>query len=238
MPTRTERHEVWSRVRRVGPIIGLTVTVTIGTVLGLWMLLIAVLPSSGSAQASDLHAHSGGSTASHQEVGGHPDGGVVAMPGLDQGAQTSPSPMAGHAPPAALPRGDMAAMSAEEMAAMPGMGPVTVAAVPSPTAPVSGDPMAGMSEQEMAAMAPGTDPHPAHTALGESGRPLAATMAGFAVVNLAVLFAAVLIGRRRARPGPRGPRHARTPARQPAAAASAAGPPTIEASTESAGSPS
>lgn len=234
MPTRTERHEVWSRVRRVGPIIGLTVTVTIGTVLGLWMLLIAVLPTSGPAQASDLHAHSGGATAGHQEVGGHPDGGVVAMPGLDQGAQTSPSPMAAPVPPAPQPAGDMAAMSDEEMAAMPGMGPVTVAAVPSPSAPVSGDPMAGMSEQEMAGMAPGTDPLSPAAALGESGRPLAVTMAGFAVVNLAVLFAAVLIGRRRARPGPRG----RRPTRTPAAAAPAAGPPTIEASTEPAGSPS
>jgi hypothetical protein len=212
----TGRAATAARLRRAGPIAGLALTVTIGTLVGVWMALSAVLATAQTDQAGTSgQGHASSPGAGHVDEHAHSDAGLVAMPGLE--------PVA---PP--LPAADpMAGMSAEDMAGMVQAPPV--AATPSP---IAADPMAGMSAEDMVAHS--TDAHDAEGEPGESGRPLGATLAGFGVVNLGVLLAAVLIARRRAshRPGPRTP-HKR-PTRRPATAKAA----SSTSTTEPAGSPS
>lgn len=216
MTSSTERAPAPTRLRQAGPIAGLALTVTIGTLVGVWMALSAVLATAQTDQAgTGGHGHASSPTAAHVDEHAHSDAGVVAMPGLEPVAPT-------------LAAADsMAGMSAENMAGMVQAPPA--GATPSP---VAADPMAGMSAEDMAARS--TDAHATEGETGESGRPLGATLAGFGVANLGVLFAAMLIARRRAstRPGPRPPK--KRPNRRPATATAA----SSTSTTEPAGSPS
>lgn len=169
--TSSTDHSASARLRRAGPIIGLALTVTIGTLVGVWMAVSAVLTTVRADQAaSTAHGHARSPAAAHVDEHAHSAEGVVAMPGLEP------------------------------------VAPALTAA----------DPMAGMSAEDMAVHS--SDAHATDSALGESGRPLGATLSGFGVVNLGVLVAAVLIARRRAstRPGRRPP--GRQPAHRPATA--------------------
>lgn len=198
----TNRDEPGSAPQPLVPLIALTVTVGLGITLGLWMVLLAV--TAPSSQSASDHGHDDAQAPAH----GHSDAGVVPMPGLDRVAAPTRSSASGDEhQPNSIGGSGMAGMNADEMAAMAGMTPVDPAATPTPSEP--GSPMAGMSDEDMAAMGHAADEHTAVAADGKSGRPLAATLAGFALVNLAVLIGARVVGRRRARPSRR-PRNARS----------------------------
>jgi hypothetical protein len=219
------------------PLVGLTVTVIAGVVLGLWMVFMAISTPASSQAAASGHGHE---DAAAPDV--HSDAGVVAMPGLAPsqpaaGSDTGTGGMAG------MSAADMAAMAPAQPAAdaMAGMSPQEMASMGQPApAPTVADPMAGMSEADMAAMA-----H-SEPATGDSARPLAATLAGFVLLNLSVLLAAVVMGRRRKahpeaqpRKGPKeelkrgGPR-----SRGRAGTPPVPGTAPVQTATESAGSPS
>lgn len=229
MRTLTDRDANLTGLRRAVPIVGLSLIVTIGTALGLWMVLAAEGPTGGSVQASAAHGHSTDSTTGHANPAVHSHEGVVPMPGL---AQAPPTTGSG---PGESPTSDAQAMAGMEgMEGMEGMVPADPVATPSPISPVPVDPMVGMSEQEMAAMAPATGADTSATGDADSGRPLGATLAGFTLVNLAVLVGAVIIGRR-ARHRSGGRQQGSAPTRRGTSAEAA---PSTRPSIKPAGSPS
>lgn len=179
MQTTTDRDAPRSLSRRWLPLIGLTAIVAVGSALGLWMVFTAVTASTSSPAAA---AHDDTASAAHE----HDGAGTVAMPGLNRAGSTpTAQPGATHRDGA----GDKLGVDAEEK---PGSGP----------GGEPGDLVAGMSDEEMAALGHTTDTHTsAPDPADASGRPLAATVAGFGVVNAAVLIAALLVGRSRRRPG-------------------------------------
>lgn len=215
------------------PLIGLLVTVTAGMTLGLWMVFTALTAAPTSPQSATGH----GPDETQGPAHGHADAGVVAMPGLDTGASRTPSTAAGAAHAGSHGTGDMAGLSGEEMAGMEGMTPGAPEVAPSPTQLESGDAMAGMSDEDMAAAGHTADAHGPAADGVEPGRPLGATLAGFGLVNVAVLIGA-LIGRRRARQQRSGQHRDRAPTRRAAATRTdpAAGVSTVSRSTASAGS--
>lgn len=235
----TQRDDTGTILRRLVPLIGLTVTVAVGMTLGLWMVFMAVTaaPTSAQAASSDSHVDAPASAASHS------DAGVVPMPGLDPVDAREPSTADGTAHAGSDSTAGAPGMSAQEMAGMEGMegmAPVDPAAAPSPTAPEWGDPMAAMSDQDMAALGHTSDAHTPAAADRETDRPLGATLAGFGLVNVVVLMSALVIGRRRARqPRSRQPQ-GNTPSRKAAASGTGAdpGPTSFAPSTESARKPS
>lgn len=235
LPTGSD--QTGSALRRAVPVIGLTVTVIAGIALGLLMVFMAV-SAPASPQAADTgHGHDDAAAAPH----GHSDAGTVAMPGLEPSQQAAGSDT-GTADMSGMSAADMAAMAPAQPAAesMAGMSAAEMAAMSQPTpAPTAADPMAGMSAADMAAM---TASEPA---AADSSRPLAATLAGFVLLNLSVLIAAVVLGRRRrAHPEAK----AKEPRRREAPRSGRAGTPSVpgtapvqsanESATESAGSPS
>lgn len=235
MRNTTHRDDTGSALQRLVPLIALTVTVGLGMTLGLWMVFMALTAAPTSPQAASGDGHVDAQAPAH----GHSDTGVAPMPGLDRVAAPTPSTAAGtaHAPNSAG-TADTAG-SADEMAGMAGMegmeGMTPVDPAVTPTTPSEpSDPMAVMSDDEMAAMGHPADAHTAAAADGQSGRPLAATMSGFGLVNLALLIGALIVGRRRGRPS--GRPQGSTPSRRTAATGTGAAPDAR--STESAGSPS
>lgn len=123
--------------------------------------------ASSSSPSTSAADHDGTGASAHD----HAAAGTVAMPGLEPGAKA-----AGHDDPAPGEDGE------------------------------HGDHGSGMSEEEMAAEghtadatahAPAAAPVSSPDHAEPAGRPLAATVAGFGLVNAAVLLAAVLVGRRR-----------------------------------------
>lgn len=106
MTSSTDRAPAPTRLRQAGPIAGLALTVTIGTLVGVWMALSAVLATAQTDQAGTSgQGHASSPGAGHVDEHAHSDAGLVAMPGLE--------PVA---PP--LPAADpMAGMSAEDMVA-------------------------------------------------------------------------------------------------------------------------
>lgn len=85
---------------------GLALTVTIGTLVGVWMALSAVLTVAGThPTGSSAHGHASSPAAPRVDEHAHPDEGVVVMPGLEPEAPTLAAVDA------------MAGMSAEDMAA-------------------------------------------------------------------------------------------------------------------------
>ena len=201
------------------PIIGLSLIVALGTMLGLWMVLTAVGPVEGSAEASSAHGQSTDSTTVPRDATAHAHDGAVPMPGLAAGDSASDA----HA---------MAGMAG--MAGMEGMPLVDPVAPPSSASAGSADPMAAMSADEMSAMGHTADATSSPDVAGDSGRPVGATLAGFTLVNLTVLVGALIIGRRKAH-RTSGPRRGSAPTRR---VNTSEGAPSTTPSIESVGSPS
>lgn len=189
MRTRTDHGAASELLRRALPLIGLTLTTTIGTAIGLWMVVAATSSVGTVEQGAAVHTEA--SEADHAQQAEHPDQPDHAVQTDD--AEPDHGELADHSDHAVQPdHSDPGAVP------MPGLRELAV------------------EGHSSGAHAPAPDED-------ADGRPLGATMAGFGILNLAVLLAASAVGRRGRRERPSRSRGGATVPAVGAAGASQAG---------------